>query len=260
MYVFIKLDECADTLSVLRATFGKRIFFADCEDLVEVKNKIETLNIVLEKLDPKDKMIDFVDIVVKTNVFKCNKNHNIEQIQAKVNVVDYFGDVAEITVSAGYCKECNCYFILEKDFNHLKTYGVILCRIISEKVYRSSNTSNIYDLKAESILHQAGYNVSSAEDLSTEQRREILRRVIDSGLYSLSGLCSFLDYLIDKNLRVTTRNMSSAISKWSSDRKYIVNYNKEEQRQVNVNSFYSTVFEYDDFDEDLDDDFDDLPF
>ena len=133
----------------------------------------------------------------------------------------------------------------------MKSYGVILCQIISEKIYRSSNTSNIYDLKAESILHQAGYNVSSAENLSTEQRREILRRVVDFGLYSISGLCSFLDYLIDKNLRVTTRNMSFAISKWQSDRNYIANYNKDEQRQVNVSSFYTTEYDYLDDDEDL---------
>lgn len=246
LYIFIKLNECADKLSYIEDRFGSDLSFNNCSELSETDKLLDTVEIVINKLKEthkKENQIEFVDIVVKTNIFKCNKNHHIEQVQAFVNVIDYWGEISKKTVSVGYCKECNCYFILERDFEQLKRYGVILCRIISEKMYRSATIST-FNLQAESLLHQAGYNVSTSENLSALQRREILKRVIDNELYSISGLCSFLDYLIDKNLRVATRDMSSAINKWSSDRNYIINYNAENQRKVNVSSFIETEYEY----------------
>lgn len=248
LYIFIKLNECADKLSYIEDRFGTDSSFKSCSDLFETDKLLDTVEMFINKLKEthkKENQIEFVDIIVKTNIFKCNKNHNIEQVQAFVNVIDYWGEVSKKTVSVGYCKECNCYFILERDFEQLKRYGLILCRIISEKIYRSV-TVNAFDLQAESLLHQAGYNVSASKNLSAVQRREILKRVVDSELYSINGLCSFLDYLIDKNLRVTTRDMSSAINKWSSDRDFIINYNSEKQRNVNVSSFIETDYEYED--------------
>lgn len=245
LYSYIKLKEAADILNTLDI-----YYLLNEDDEVDSYETYEKqfdsimcgIGVITTKISGIIKtadyeIIEFADLMVKTNVFKCNKNHEIEQIQAKVNVIDYFGKISEITVPAGYCKDCNCYFLLTKDFENLKRYGVILCRIVSEEVYRNTKSNNDFDLKAESILHQAGYNVSASENLSDIQRHEILRRVVDFGLYSISGLRSFLDYLIDKNLRVTTRDMSSAINKWRSDRNYIATYNSKVQRQVTAESF-----------------------
>lgn len=245
LYVYIKLDECIDGLEFLESFPDDDIWFGECEELDKINDTIEAVKIVLEKIDvtkSNKNIIEFKNVVVKTNIFKCNKNHNIEQIQAIVKIVDFYGDITEKTVPVGYCKDCDCYFILEKDYHKLKRYGVILCRIISEKVYYS-NRNNDFDLQAESILHQAGYNVSASEGLSTEQRREILKMVVDSGLYSVSGLCGFLDYLIDKNERVTTRDMSSAIYKWQTDRDFIAGYEQDSWRQINVGSLKEKIYE-----------------
>ena len=186
--------------------------------------------------------IEFADFVVKTNVFKCNLNHAIEQIQAKINIMQPDGGIIEQCVSAGYCKECNCYFILQTDFERLRNYGVLLCQQITEEAYRKNGLSilNGDQLKPESLLHQSGYNVSAAEDLSSEQRHEILRRVVDNGLYSVSGICSHLDWLIARNNKITNRDMSSAISKWKEDRAFISSYSANTQRKVQVKSIKTT--------------------
>ncbi len=151
------------------------------------------------------------------------------------------GVIVTENLSAGYCKDCNIYFILERDYLRLKKSGVVLCQLITYEVYTNSKSTNInsLDLKPESLLHRCGYNVSSTENLSQEQRRGILRRVIDCGLYSVSGLCSYLDWLIDRNSRSSTRDMSNAISKWTSDRDYIASYKTDNARLVGIKSLRS---------------------
>lgn len=245
LYTYIKMDECQDLLIFLSAFFEIESLDADDEDLSKVRDTLNAINVVLknaEKTENYKTRISFEDVIVKTNIFKCNKNHKIEQIQAIVKIVDSYGDIVEKSVSAGYCEDCKHYFILEKDFQKLKRYGVLLCRVISEKVYYT-NKNNNFDLQPESVLHQVGYNVSATEGLSTEQRWEILKLVVDSGLYSVSGLCSFLDYLIDKNQRVTTRDMSNAIYKWQTDRDFIAEYEQDSCRKINVGSFKEKIYE-----------------
>lgn len=246
VYIYIQLNECVKMIYDL---YLDNLDDNDTYEAVSLRanNILNAVDVVIDKLRPninEHDSIEFVDLLVKTNIFKCINNHQLEQIKANIDIMDCNGTIVTKSFPAGYCKECNHFFVLEKDFERLKRYGVLLCRVVTEEMYRGISAFNISNLKAESVLHQVGYNVSSVDDLSTEQRREILRRVVDFGLYSISGLCSFLDYLIDKNLRVKSRDMSSAINKWQADRDYIANYNIENCRQVNAKSFYLTKYEY----------------
>ena len=111
-------------------------------------------------------------------------------------------------------------------------------------VYRQKGYDilNGEELKPESLLHQCGYNVSSTENLTSIQRKEILCRVVDNGLYSISGICSHLDWLISRNKKITNRDMSAAISKWQEDRTFISNYNSTTQRKVGVSSISKTNY------------------
>lgn len=170
--------------------------------------------------------ISFEDFVVRSNIFRCNNNHELESIQALISILKYNGEVSNEIVSAGFCKHCNCYFILEKDYLHLRNLGLPLCRQITEKAYRE-NGDEIFNgegLNLQSVLNQIGYNVNASEDLSSTQRQDILSFAVETGLYTPSGICSFLDWLIDKNSRVTNRDMSDAIHKWMEDRNYISKY------------------------------------
>ena len=180
--------------------------------------------------------VEFTSFVVRCYSFKCNKNHNIEQIRAIIEVMMPAGTIIGEEVAAGYCRECNLYFIFEADYARLRERGILLCQMISQKTYEQDGHESFIgsNLKPESILHQSGYNVSSSEDLTDLQRQEILRRVIDSGLYSKTALIGFLDWLISRNEKVSKKDMSGALYKWHMDREYVANYSLKAKRGVKV--------------------------
>lgn len=171
----------------------------------------------------KRRLIRFEDFVVRSHVFKCNKNHDIEDIRAHIDVLLNNGHKCEFIVPAGYCKICKVFFILEADFQRIRAKGIPLCRQVMEESYIK------HDLKAfcgeninyHSKLNQIGYNVNSTENLSKEQRQCLLLLAVKNGLYSVIGICNFLDWLIDKNSRVKDRDMSNAIYKWREDRAFL---------------------------------------
>ena len=213
--------------------------------------KLDNLGKRLAKLEEKSIQpqnhqykIQFADFVIKSNVFKCNANHTIEQIQAQIDIMSQNGTIVTESISAGYCRICKCYFILESDFNSLRNKGAVLCQQITYDVYcqKGHEILNGEELKPESLLHQCGYNVSSTESLTSIQRREILCRVVDNNLYSISGICSHLDWLISRNRKITNRDMSVAISKWQEDRSFISNYRSNTQRKVGVSSLSKTNY------------------
>ena len=183
---------------------------------------------------PQTKEIGFEAFVVHGNISKCNKNHAIEDIRAIVELLTPAGSVYKETVSAGYCKDCDVYFLLEHDYKRLRQQGVLLCQLVERTTYQhgSSVIFGGVELKPESILHQSGYNVSSSDGLTDIQRHEILKRVIDAGLTSNSGLMAFFDGLIKKSEKSSKKNMSSAIEKWRADRTFVANYNKINTRAV----------------------------
>lgn len=182
--------------------------------------------------------IQFVDFVVRVNLFNCNYGHHIEPLNAHVRILHSDGSISTENISAGYCQECNCYFILEPDFLLLQRKGVLLCHLMTEEEYRTKGEAIMSgtDMKAQSVLRRCGYTVNAKDNLSEEQRRGILVQAVESGLYSVNEITGFLDWLIDYHGRSRTRNMSAAISKWSSDRNYISNYQISSRRNVGIGS------------------------
>ena len=148
------------------------------------------------------------------------------------------GEIITETVTAGFCNNCKCYFILETDYNYIRNKGIILCQQITYETYCKKGIAilNGEELKPESLLYRCGYNVSASDNLTTKQRQEILSRVVDNGLYSISGICSHLDWLISRNKKVSTRDMSCAINKWEEDRLFISTYNSSANRIVGINT------------------------
>ena len=182
--------------------------------------------------------IEFADFIVRTNAFYCNKNHSVESINAFVNLLQKDGSIIEESVAAGYCKCCNCYFILEQDFLRLQAKGVLLCQLLSYDEYIDRGIEIIRgdELKAQSVLRRCGYTVNATIDLSVEQRQKILSLVIDSDLYSTSGLCSFLDWLIVFHGKNQKKNMHKALEKWKADRDFVAQYKSKQKRKVRIKS------------------------
>lgn len=217
-----------------KAADGRYAWWTKCRKDITLR---ETQQAELDE-DQVQYSIAFEDFVVRSNTFKCNHNHNFEALQAMISVLKHNGKVVSQIISAGYCRQCNCYFILESDYQNLRVQGVPLCRQITEKTYREKGLATFTgeELNPESLLHSVGYNVNATEDLTSKQRQDILSFVVESGLYTVSGVCSHLDWLIDKNMKVTNRDMSAAISKWVEDRNYINNYKIGTRPMIGIRS------------------------
>ena len=183
-------------------------------------------------------VIAFADFVVRGTYFGCLSGHKTETITAQVNILKKDGSTETVNVTAGHCHTCGCYFMSETDYQALRARGILLCQVITEKDFKKNGNRIISgeDWKPESLLHQCGYNVNATDDLSDTQRHEILTYVVESGLQTVYQITNFLDWLIGQANRQMTRDMSSAIAKWSSDRKYISNYKMGSRRLVGVRS------------------------
>lgn len=182
-----------------------------------------------------NKKINIKDFVVRMNIFKCiHKEHKIIDIVAEVNVINTENKIQSIKISAGYCQQCETYFIMESIYKHLKNKGIILCRISDEKSYIRSISENGMDLAKESILMQYGYNVSATEGLSAKRRQRILSVIIDNKIMSKNEIINYIDFFIRQ--RNNRSNMELAISKWEADREFVENYRIGEFTKFEVNS------------------------
>ena len=175
-------------------------------------------------------------LVVRANVFKCMHNkHKIDNVVAVINI-NHDGKNQQVKISAGYCSQCDVYFILDSTYENLKKKGMILCRVTDEKNYMKGSYINGMHLAQESILMQYGYNVSQTEGLSSTGRQKILAVIIDNKIMSKSEIISYLDFFISQ--RSSIPRMEVAISKWEADREFVENYRIGEYSQFGVNAIY----------------------
>ena len=180
--------------------------------------------------------INIKDFVVRRTVFKCmHEHHKIENIDAEISI-DCDGKKQLMQIPAGYCRQCNTYFIMESTYQKLKNKGIILCRITDEKTYMKGLYVNGMQLAQESILMQYGYNVSQTEGLSQRTRQKILALLIDNKALSKSEIISYLDFFISQ--RAGRSSMELAISKWETDREFVENYRIGEYTQYGINAIY----------------------
>lgn len=180
--------------------------------------------------------IGLKDFVVRTNVFLCmHYKHNIDNVVALINI-DNDGKRQQVKVSAGYCSQCNVYFILDSTYENLKSKGIILCRVTDEKSYMKSGYMNGMQLARESLLMQYGYNVSQTEGLTATRRQKILAVIIDNKVMSKSEIISYLDFFI--NQRSSMSRMEVAISKWEADREFVEYYKIGQYTQFGVSAIY----------------------
>lgn len=181
-------------------------------------------------------VIEQRDFIVLHNVRACtNKDHDIEEITALVRMINKKGETETAKVMAGYCCECDRYYILMEDFRCLVKRGNIMCRVIDETrpTNNHSGTGGYSNCNEESILTQMGYSVSQKRGLTNIQRKRILESLADSKILTTSQICSHLDWLIHE--RRSRPNFDTAVSKWEEDRDHIMHYIREESRKVGVN-------------------------
>lgn len=183
------------------------------------------------------KKIEVNTFIIKCHVFRCiYEGHKLNDIIAVIDIIDNNGKKKAEKVPAGYCPDCNMFFILESTFEDLKKKGIILCKITDIKNISKNMHMNGEKFAHESVLMQYGYNVSQVNGLSSESRKKILAAIIDNKIVSKSEIISYLDLFIKQ--RVSMSNMQRAIAKWKEDREFVRNYGSKQYTEVDVKALY----------------------
>ena len=191
-----------------------------------------------DKVHKHDNNIRVKDFVVRRTTFKCRHNeHQLQNIDAVIDIINKEGVIKQATVSAGYCPNCNVFFIMESTYQNLKMRGTPVCRVSDEKAYLSNSSFvNGMHLAQESILMQYGYTVSQGEGLTNARRRKILAVLIDNKILTKSDIISYLDFFI--NQRKYQARFEKAIEKWESDREFVSGYKSGSYSQYGVGGIY----------------------
>lgn len=217
----------------------------DAEKIVqEVKKELPIIKkpIIAQKpivpLKPVIPQIGYKDFVVRRGTFKCmNHNHTTENVDAMLTVMPKNRTSVEtqiIKIPAGYCRNCNTYFIMESTYERLCSWAIPLCRVSDEKTYLKGGSYNgKMQLAQESLLMQYGYTVSQTENLSADTRCQILAFLVDNNIMSKNDILSYLDFFVSQ--RRSQPKYRTAISRWESDARFIRGYNSGTYRQVWVN-------------------------
>lgn len=189
-----------------------------------------------ERKDGAENQITLQDFVVRRTTFRClHQQHELKNIDAEVGIIDRYGDISSTKVSAGYCKNCNLFFIMESTYQNLKMKGTPMCRISDEKTYMSGGIAeNGMKLSQESILMQYGYSVSQMEGLSDSRRQKILAVLVDNKILTRSDIIGYLDFFI--NQRKHQHKYEKAIEKWENDREFVSRYRTGSYTEYKINS------------------------
>ena len=175
------------------------------------------------------------DFIIRSSVFHCmNKNHSLKNIAAVVGLIDKDGDYSEATVSAGYCEQCNIYYMLESSYMSLRRQGKICCRVFDEKRLSNPGISGEFNMSDTSVLMDYGYSVSSQKNIPVAQRQGILAMMIDNGIITKTGIISYLNFFITH--LGNNEGMEFAVSKWEEDKAFVQAYKTGQYKKVIVNS------------------------
>ena len=158
-----------------------------------------------------------------------SKGHNI--ISATGILKNANGDDVEIDVN--HCLNCDDYFINQNKFQYYQSvYGLNKNILIGNfKIYHKDH-SKYFDLDKESLLHICGYNVNKNNDLSVNERRNILLQIINNGIMPKYKVEEYLEYYIN-NLGLNY-NMRNACQKWEEDYEWLLQYELESNEKVYI--------------------------
>lgn len=194
-----------------------------CEELNPLKEN-ELLNLPKEKLD-------LTNVIIRKNSLHCDAKHTIIDMAGEVQIYKRNGEVKNYLVPIAYCKDCNLYYILEDTYVEIKKKGIIMCQIMTYNKYKEYGSYDPEDIywKNESPLKIMGYNVNKVDDLTTNQRRMILERIIENKILTRHKVLSYLDFFVKNH-----KGFPDAVKKWKEDRIYIEQYELESNPKVAI--------------------------
>lgn len=157
---------------------------------------------------------------------KCFREKH-EIIPTTARVVARRGHRVDINVN--YCYDCHKYFISEPEFFHYRDLYGIGCKLAID---RESSGYAHFPMAEYSILRLYGYNVGKNDDLSDEERKQILKMLIDHNFVSKPLIIKYLNQFIKMN--GSRDNMEDCVSKWTEDLEYVRNLGMDTQDRVDI--------------------------
>lgn len=186
-------------------------------NLKEIQSSIKD-----KEIKHADEIVGVTTIVLSDNRKCTNNNHYIIDLNAKIRIAQTNGELLIYDIPAAYCKECDTYFVLKKDYKVAKSNGKILCPIIDltqegEKKNKGKNLSS-----SESRIHQLGYNVQRDSNYTREQRQLILANIIENTNISKHEIESCIVRPMMQHK--TQPNYADAVLAWQQDLEFIKDY------------------------------------
>lgn len=165
--------------------------------------------------------ISIENFLIRTTSMHCIKqDHHLHRIRALV-WLDNGKKIKEEEIDAGFCTECNQYFITELEYEKLCQKGRICCRVITFSEYRKLYESGYHKWAETSLLRSYGYSVNAQDNLSEDERKRILAFVVENKIMSVNDIINFLEWLMHRN---SSKNFYAARLKWNEDIEFLRKY------------------------------------
>ena len=201
----------------------------------EIKIKGEKRSFAHQK---REMQIEYNHFIIRTTLFRCCKNHSLEEVIGLLNIITPTGIKIIERIPCAYCKDCNCFYMLDSEYKRISAKGILLCQIITYEQYCTMGVLDISKWSSESILKHNGYNVQATKNLSDEQRQVILQNIIDNKILSAHGIVSYINVFIAQKEGLS--NYRTAVMKWKKDKQFILNYDNERKRQIEIDKISKT--------------------
>ena len=182
----------------------------------------------------KTQNIPVENFLIRTTAMQCiNREHHLQRIKALV-YIDTGKTIKKEKIEAGFCVECNQYFITEIEYQKLCRKGRACCRVVTLPEYQKISKVKDFNLAGISLLRSYGYNVNVQTNLSDMERRRILSFIVENKIESVDRIIGFIEWLIRRN---SSPKLQAARLKWNRDLDYMRRY-KPVEGIVRIGSIY----------------------
>ena len=173
---------------------------------------------IQSQLDDKSRTL-----FVCNGIMRCEQEyHNISSIRLTMPTIS--NELVEF--NANYCADCDTLYIYRSDYEYYRDrYGLPLIQFASQ----DKDSTNEYGAE-DSILSLAGYSVSAANNLSAEQRQQILVDLVAAEMITKSRIIMYINWFISHNGKIAGHK--NAVDKWKEDLKFM--YSLDFDRQMKM--------------------------
>lgn len=182
------------------------------------------------------KRITKSDVLSVTYSFICsNKGHIVIPYCGLITVITPDGEEIEEKVYLGYCRSCDIYYIFKRDYENICTKGEPQCKVVDAATNKTIWDAS-FNFNKRSILFEMGYNVQASNNLSAEERQQILKRAIEEKRISVNEILNLLEMQIA--LHSGRDSYSNAIDKWKEDSNFVKEYGIESGRIKKISKIH----------------------